>query len=291
MRKPNFTFHLSLFTLFCFAHLSVFATGQDSDVIFYRGQQWWLLARPADADSLLSAALAKSLPQDRCQSTANWGGYVGYWSVCGDMLVLDSIRVELVKDGECVDATLPRSFIQQVFKAYEDKGIVMARWYSGTLRLACGKMIRYVHAGWDRNYETEMELTVRNGSVVDSIEYHNRIVCEGFDFESLSMQDWDSFQQEFRPILKKYPQLQGKERIFFMVSDFTVDPQGNLVDIAKVSCHAQLDDKLEQQLALEFKRYLMSIRPWKVLYINGKYCVSQRGWSIPIRLSELKNEN
>ena len=267
--------------------MSGFATGQDSDVIYYRGQQWWLLARPADADSSLSAALAKSLPQDRCQSTANWGGYVGYWSVCGDMLVLDSVRIENLKDGECVDATLPKSFIQQVFKAYEDKGIVMARWYSGTLRLACGKMIRYVHAGWDRNYETEMELTVRNGRVVDSIEYHNRIVCEGLDLESLSVQGWDSLQQGFRPILQKYPQLQGKERIFFMVSDFTVDTQGNLIDIAKVVCHAQLDDELAQQLAQEFKHYLMSIRPWKVLYINGKYCVSQRGWSMPIRLIPL----
>ena len=243
------------------------------------------MARPADADSLLSDALAKSLPQDRCKSTANWGGYVGYWSVCGDMLVLDSVRIENLKDGECVGATLPKSFIQQVFKAYEDKGIVMARWYSGTLRLACGKMIRYVHAGWDRNYETEMELTVRNGRVVDSIEYHNRIVCEGLDLESLSVQGWDSLQQGFRPILKKYPQLQGKERIYFMVSDFTVDTQGNLIDIAKVVCHAQLDDELAQQLALEFKHYLMSIRPWKVLYINGKYCVSQRGWSMPIRLN------
>ena len=94
------------------------------------------------------------------------------------MLVLDSVRIENLKDGECVDATLPKSFIQQVFKAYEDKGIVMARWYSGTLRLARGKMIRYVHAGWDRNYETEMELTVRNGRVVDSIEYHNKIVAK-----------------------------------------------------------------------------------------------------------------
>lgn len=282
---------ISFFVALCLACLSAYATGQDSDVIYYRGQQWWLLARPADADSSLSAALYNNLPSDRCQSTANWGGYVGYWSVRGGILVLDSIRVELVQDGECVDTTLPNSFIKRVFKAYEDKGVVMARWYSGTLRLASGKRLRYEHAGWNRNYETEMELTIRNGSVVDSIEYHNRIVCEGFDFESLSMQDWDSFQQEFRPILKKYPQLQGKERIFFMVSDFTVDPQGNLVDIAKVSCHAQLDDKLEQQLALEFKRYLMSIRPWKVLYINGKYCVSQRGWSIPIRLSELKNEN
>ena len=274
-----------LSVVFCLACLSAFATGQESDVIYYRGQRWWLLARPADADSLLSDALAKNLPQDRCKSTANWGGYVGYWSVCGDMLVLDSIRVELVKDGECVDATLPRSFIQQVFKAYEDKGIVMARWYSGTLRLACGKMIRYVHAGWDRNYETEMELTVRNGSVVDSIEYHNRIVCEGFDIESISIQSWDSLQQGFCPILKKYPQLQGKERIYFMVSDFTVDTQGNLIDIAKIVCHAQQDDELEQQLALEFKHFLMSIRPWKVLYINGKYILPHNSWSIPIRLN------
>lgn len=275
--------------LFCLACLSAFATGQESDVIYYRGQQWWLLARPADADSLLSDALAKSLPQDRCKSTANWGGYVGYWSVCGDMLVLDSIGIENLKDGECVDATLPKSFIQQVFKAYDEKGVVMARWYSGTLRLAQGNRIRYEHDGWNRNYETEVVLTVRNGSVVDSIEYHNRIVCEGFDIESISIQSWDSLQQGFRPILKKYPQLQGKERIYFMVSDFTVDTQGNLIDIAKIVCHAQQDDELEQQLALEFKHFLMNIRPWKVLYINGKYILPHNNWSIPIRLIPQQN--
>ena len=272
----------------CFVYLSAYATGQESDVIYYRGQQWWLLARPADADSSLSAALYKNLPADRCQSTANWGGYVGYWSVRGGILVLDSIMVGLVKDGECVDTTLPDSFIQQVFKAYEDKGVVMARWYSGTLRLARGKMIRYAHEGWNRNYETEMELTVHNGGIVDSVEYHNRIVCEGFDLEGHSMQnlkDRDSLQLGFLPIAKQYPQLNGKERIFFVVSGFTVDPHGNLIDIAKVNCHAQLDEKLEQQLALEFKRYLMSIHPWKVLYINGKYRIPHDSWSIPIRLT------
>ena len=274
-----------LSVVFCLACLSAFATGQESDVIYYRGQRWRLLARPADADSLLSDALAKSLPQDRCKSTANWGGYVGYWSIQGDMLVLDSIRVELLKEGKCEGATLPDSFIQQVFKAYEDKGIVVARWYSGTLRLARGKMIRYEHDGWNRNYETEMELTVHNGGVVDSVEYHNRIVCEGFDIESIFIQSWDSLQQGFRPILKKYPQLQGKERIYFMVSDFTVDTQGNLIDIAKIVCHAQQDDELEQQLALEFKHFLMSIRPWKVLYINGKYILPHNSWFIPIRLN------
>ena len=271
----------------CFVYLSAYATGQESDVIYYRGQQWWLLARPADADSSLSAALYKNLPADRCQSTANWGGYVGYWSVHGGILVLDSIMVGLVKDGECVDTTLPDSFIQQVFKAYEDKGVVMARWYSGTLRLARGKMIRYAHEGWNRNYETEMELTVHNGGIVDSVEYHNRIVCEGFDLEGHSMQnlkDWDTLQLGFLPIAKQYPQLNGKERIRFMVSDFSVDTLGNLTDIAKVVCHAQLDEKLEQQLALEFKRYLMSIHPWKVYYINGQYCVTQLLWCFPVRL-------
>lgn len=269
---------------FCLACSSAFATGQESDVIYYRGQQWWLLARPADSDSSLSATLEKNLPSERCQSTANWGGYVGYWSVRNGVLVLDSIRIENLKDGEYVGITLPNSFIQRTFKAYEEGGIVIARWYSGTLRLAQGKMLRYEHDGWNRNYETEIELTVHNGRIVDSVEYHNRIVCEGFDLESLSMQGWDSLQQGFRPIAKKYPQLEGKERIFFMVSDFIVDTHGNLIDIAKVICHAQLDEKLEQQLALEFKHYLKNIRPWKVLYINGEYCIPHRAWSIPIRL-------
>ena len=270
--------------VFCLACLSAFATGQESDVIYYRGQQWWLLARPADSDSSLSAALEKNLPSERCKSTANWGGYVGYWSVRGGLLVLDSIWIENLENGECVGATLPNSFVKRVFKAYEENGIVVARWYSGTLRLARGKMIRYEHGGWNRNYETEMILTVQNGKVVDSVEYHNRIACEGFDFESLSMQGWDSLQQGFRPIAKKYSQLEGKERIFFMISDFTVDSHGNLMDIARVRCIAQVDDELKRKLEQDFKHYLINIRPWKVLYINGEYCLPHPSWSIPIRL-------
>lgn len=70
-----------------------------------------------------------------------------------------------------------------------------------------------------------------------------------------------------------------------MVSDFIIDSQGSLKDIAKVNCLAQLDVKREQQLALEFKHFLMSIRPWKVLYINRKYILPHNSWSIPIRLN------
>ena len=198
--------------------------------------------------------------------------------------MLDSIWIENLENGECVGATLPNSFVKRVFKAYEENGIVVARWYSGTLRLARGKMIRYEHGGWNRNYETEMILTVQNGKVVDSVEYHNRIACEGFDFESLSMQGWDSLQQGFRPIAKKYSQLDGKERIFFMISDFTVDSHGNLMDIARVRCIAQVDDELKRKLEQDFKHYLINIRPWKVLYINGEYCLPHPSWSIPIRL-------
>ena len=74
-----------------------------------------------------------------------------------------------------------------------------------------------------------------------------------------------------------------------MVSYFIIDSQGSLKDIVKVNCLAQLDVKREQQLAQEFKYYLMSIRPWKVLYINGKYILPHNNWSIPIRLIPQQN--
>ena len=272
--------------LFLLVGSSAFATGQESDVLFYHGLRWMLLARPADSDSSLSVALEENLPSDRCKSTANWGGYVGYWSVRGDMLILHSIKVQYLQNGDCVDATLPDSFIRRVFHAYDENGVIVARWYSGTLRLARGEMLRYEHVGWERNYETEIVLTVQNGRIVDSVEYHNRVVCEGFDFESLSMQGWDSLQLGFRPVLQKYPQLEGKERIIFIVSDFIVDSHGKLVDILRVRCYTQMDEELNHKLEQEFKQYLMNIRPWKVLYINGEYCLPfWRGWSIPIRLN------
>ena len=57
-------------------------------------------------------------------------------------------------------------------------------------------------------------------------------------------------------------------------------PEGEyLFTIAQMKREMEMDEL--PPLSLEFKQYLMSKRPWKVLYINGKYYTSLQENSIP----------
>lgn len=272
--------------------LSAFATGQESDVAYFNGQKWYLMGRPVEYDSVLYYSLLKYLPDDRAQSTANWEGFVGYWSVKKGYLVLDSIMVKLMFDGKLVDTKIQDNVMRKVFAKYfyRNKEIV-ALWVSGRIRLAQGKMIYYVHDAWQRNYETELFLNLEKGKITSQKTYHNRIVRDGFHF------GYDSVAESIREGYVKYlfskcHQLDTMEgKIYFKVSHFEVDTLGNLLDVSvkqlkSTFSHFSKFPNLEQ----DFKQYLMGLRPWKVYLINGKYGVFSGSWTIPILLERKDSE-
>ena len=271
--------------------MPVFATGQASDDIYIDGQLWKLLGRPIGADSALYVSLSRCLPKDVCQSTANWDGFIGCWSVRGDLLVLDSVTYELYENGECVDATLPDSTLKRVFYAYRENGIIVARWFkSGKIRLATGEMIRYENMGFNRNYETEMLLTIENGRIIHRELFHNRIACKGFAFEDLSLEETFALQRELGMYVKKYPEYDHLEKVYIQIAGLNVDTLGNLTSIDSVRVRYHSDDSVQNTLpSLEndIIRHLKAMGPWKVMYINGEYGTLSNNWWMPIRLNEI----
>lgn len=273
--------------LIILAHITpAFATGQESDIIYLDGRKWELLGRPICADSLLAATLTQRVNEDDiCTSTSNWFGFTGHWSVRGDLLVLDSVTYLYWVEGECVETTLPDSTLKQVFGFYCEDGIVVARWLSSyKLRLATGKRIRYQHMAFDRNYETEMILTIENGSVTQRTTFHNHIVCEGFAFKEM---ETDALQHELALCVKRYPQYDTLNRIYVVLNGFSVDTLGNLKDIegVKVRYRGQTESDENGDLENDIKRHLMAIRPWELWHINGEYRTFYDGWILPIPLS------
>ncbi|MBO4373101.1 MAG: hypothetical protein J5826_09235 [Bacteroidales bacterium] len=266
--------------------LSVFATGQGSDVAYFNGQKWYLMGRPVERDSVLYYSLLKYLPDHRSQSTANWEGFVGYWSVKKGYLVLDSIMVQLVVDGKYVDTRIQNNVMRKVFAKYYYKNkAIVALWVSGSIRLAQGEMIYYVHDAWNRNYETEMYLNLEKGKVTGQKTYHNRIVKEGYHlgYDSVA----ESIREGYVKYLRsKYHQLDTMEgKIYFRVSHFEVDTLGNLLNVSVEQLKSPFVHFPEfSNLEQSFKQYLMGLRPWKVYLINGKYGVFTGQWVIPILL-------
>lgn len=49
------------------------ATGLSGDVIYLQGEEWVLLDKPINRDSILFHRLMEFLPDNHCITTANWG--------------------------------------------------------------------------------------------------------------------------------------------------------------------------------------------------------------------------
>jgi hypothetical protein len=49
---------------------------------------------------------------------------------------------------------------------------VMANWYSGTLKVPDGRLLKYVHAGYGSKYQKEHRIVVSKG-IVQSIDWQD----------------------------------------------------------------------------------------------------------------------
>lgn len=282
-----------LLLMLTLAPVMVSATGQASDIIYIDGQQWWLTGRLTHAlDSVRFFKLDALLPELRSHSTANWDGHIGYWSLDGDLLVLDSIVVEVYEDStykKSHEMSLHQSTMREVFGDYYRNGRIEATFVTWEkIRVTQGQRIYYEHSFWDRFYETEMILKVEQGRVLERTLYHNRVAVEGFYFDEDDFEKQAVFKAGFAPVLRKYQELDNVDRIFFPISQWTFDTLGNMTDVeVKAKCRGHED--IQPLLAAEFKQYLMSIRPWRLWYLNGEYTPISRAWNIPFRRKDWEN--
>lgn len=96
-------------------------------------------------------------------STALWRGYVGTWEILDGRLYLIGLDGELKNGSVATVATF--------FSNNPDR--VFAHWYSGEIRLPRGKMLKYVHGGYDSVYEEDVLLTIDKGVVTHTAIRNN----------------------------------------------------------------------------------------------------------------------
>ena len=285
-----------LFCLFAFViSLSSYATGQSGDVVFIDGDEWVLLAKPIETDSVLYHRLKSVLPKERSVSTANWDGYTAYWSINQNQLCLDSIQVSFDDQvaGQYRQACLSNEEMRQVFKDYYADDKITANWIkSDKLRVGQGKIVFYNHDAYERNYEEEIILIIKEGKVTDRKSFHNQIVVDGFTLGDLNSQE--AIKEKLPLAIKSYPELEGVKRIVFTFKDISLDSQGKLLDcqvrVVRLFGDKQNETDLhptEEKLAEEMKGLLKKIHPWKTLLIHGQYVpVDQGRYTLPYILNK-----
>ena len=101
--------------------------------------------------------------------TALWRGYIGTWEVLGDRLYLVAIH-KLVLNGPGTN------LLETVFPGYPDR--VFAHWYSGTLRIPQGEILKYVHMGHQSTFERDMLIDVERGVIGEVRIRENEVLKE-----------------------------------------------------------------------------------------------------------------
>ena len=270
MKRLLLFFTLTLMTL------TLYATGQEGDIIYMDGMQWELLGKPIYADSALNRKLKETLPERHGWTTSNWDGYTAYWSIQQKQLCLDSIQYTIYDADPKKSRTecLSSDVLFRTFKKYFDGKHIVATWLNGDIRVASGKVIYYRHTGYERNYENERFISIEHGKVRGMKDYQNYVV-EGFSFDHPTRPQGNNYLnninadlREMFPLhLEQYPELADVKRIVFRIKRARVDAQGNLVECEVRVVRPGDNPRLAAEMAEAMKAY----HPWRVFYINGEY--------------------
>ena len=145
--------------LILFASCGAWATAQIPEVIELDGKSEKLFSEPF---TIYLAAHQDKIPklervaQDRC--TGSWRGYQGHWVILDEKLYLKSLFANPCRES-------PDSIPLSTFFP-DSTGPVYAEWYTGKLIVPLRKRIRYVHMGYESEYEQYLVFLVKNGHVI-----------------------------------------------------------------------------------------------------------------------------
>lgn len=269
-----------LFFLCCLLWIGISvanATGQQSEKLRMDNQDWDMLELPIELDSALSGNLYKSFPENRDISTAWWRGYTGCWEIVGNKLYLRKVTIEI--DGKEQELS-----IDSIFAKYgSEKGIV-ASWYTGEIRAGQGKVIYYIHDGFQRHYENECIISVEHGKVVHRRFYENELK-PGMTFDQALQMAKDSIRWT------DFPELREK-RFVLILSHSRINLDGSFK-----SAYIRIgltDEKKEINTTLypviwELIDFFKRIPKWEFCVIDGKSKVEKWGGAIKINTQTEKS--
>ncbi len=135
---------------------TAFATAQFGDRITYKGETVEMFSNPLESYFSQERPRPDHLFKATC--TACWRGYVGHWEVKDDQLVL----VKLVA-GDCGQNS-PEIPLESLFPG--QKGPIVAIWFTGIISIPQGKMLQYVHMGYQSVFEKELLLNFKDGKLI-----------------------------------------------------------------------------------------------------------------------------
>jgi hypothetical protein len=249
-------------TIFFLWTITCFATGQTGELVIYKGDTLTMLCEPLETYLQKNEPREKFFPflKDGC-STALWRGYVGLWEIRENQLFLIDVFA-------CGDKT--KSIKDKIFKGKTLE--IFADWFAGQLFIERGKVIKYNHMGYDRYYEREIVMVVKNGIVDTETEYNNGVKPNDNRFS----RDPKDIQAEIYKGINwdKVPKLSKDKKLFVTIK---IDEEGKIAE-------SEINGRIEKQYKDEIERIIKEFPTIQVFHSRGRPI--NEGWVIPIFFSK-----
>ena len=137
--------------------LTVLATAQYPDKIFYEGKEYMLHSNPMEA---YFQKFPDKKPSGGIISSALWRGYVATFEITDGVLRLKDIEIRVDKSGSKSFDPEWKSVIETIVPKGE---VLKIDWFTGLLVLPHGEVVNYVHMGYGSTYEKYVLLEITKG--------------------------------------------------------------------------------------------------------------------------------
>jgi len=268
--------------LFLCLPMKMFGTAQIPDLIIYKGDTLSLCACPLESYPNKELINSKNLFGGKwCAFTACWRNYVATWEIIDDKLYLTKVRNACYPTAVRNIAAYYKAGVEKdsigsefadlklLFPDRYENGIVRADWVSGKLISPQGKLLYYIHDGFESIYEKELEFTIENGKLIETQQFDNsKTKRSEYTKNDELLKDFirDNINYDNLP---KSDTIKGRVSVKIISSD----DNGKIDSVEVLRGINAIYDK-------EAVRVIKSIPEWDVIYRHGKR-ISQI-WTVPV---------
>ena len=151
-----------LVILLCLFSISVntYATAQYPDKIIYNGTEYDLFVNPLEKYFLINP---DKRPKGKITSTALWRGYIATFEIIDGKLLLKDIEIQI---STGLFPSIEYEWKSVLSEFLDGQSYFNMDWFSGLLVIPYGKLINYVHMGYESTYEDYILLEIENGKFI-----------------------------------------------------------------------------------------------------------------------------
>lgn len=178
--------------------ICVFATGQISDKIIYKGEKYSLNTNPLES---FFEKNPNRKPNPEIISTALWRGYIATFEIQNDQLFVNDI---IIMEKDTLYNHDDTKWISVLNLVFPEQKQVKVDWLTGLLVIPTGKLVNYIHMGYASTYENYILLEIEKGNLVKG--------------KSMNSKEYEIFKdKQFKAFQKTEKYLKLKEDLKKMV--------------------------------------------------------------------------